>query len=431
MPDFGVDDGLWRWRELPEEVFVSVWKGIGATFVAALLVAACSGSGKSNTQCSGVTDCGANQVCAGGQCKPIGGGGCLVNSDCKSYEYCNSNLCVGKTCVDHTQCAGGMCLSTGVCGPHDGTTPLPGDTQSADQSSGSDQSTPVSDAITPPLTDVATPEAVTPSDGNSGGSDGDTAGVSDIVTKPDVAVSLQNCTHNAECSGETPVCMPIQLSNTSAALVYRCAGSVGTTQPGETCSVDADCASGQCLSGPNGSVCFGVCKTDGDCTNGTKCYPNMVTYTFDMDSASKLDDVYDSSPACVPNMGTFQSCKTHLDCTDKPGEVCLPIANRDRTTWELRCVTNGGSSLPGTPCLMDSNCHSGTCIPPNPTATQPYSDTDPGICFGMCTPATEAQVCFNNTVCLSGSFTVNNRGTDDTSDDIKDSLYFCRYPPQP
>lgn len=430
---------------------------VRALVVAMCVFAAIACSKSSKSTCANSSECETGQTCTGGRC--VGQSGtCQTNANCAAHEFCNVQKCEARVCVDNVQCPTNLCVN-GLCQPgqvqdtsggsdqttsNDATSDLSSedatpadvvgtedstavdgtgvDTQLADQL-GVDSGTPCSKHSDCPEKQVCDPTKKVCRAGCRTHGDCDVDQICNETTLT-CSGSGSACTRDADCAGnEFSVCLPFKPDGKTA-LEYRCQPPVGTKNAGESCLGDGECRSGSCLDGGNGKVCFGVCKDDNDCHNGTKCYPGMVTYTFDMGTETAVDDVYDSAPACVPPMGSYKECLGATDC-QQLGEICLPIANATRTAFEFRCFTATGKKFgPGVDCTDNGDCASNQCIPPGSGMTP--TPENPGICFGICDPAKDE--CFAQTQCLSVSLTVNDRGTTTTSDDVKGGATICKYP---
>jgi hypothetical protein len=162
-------------------------------------------------------------------------------------------------------------------------------------------------------------------------------------------------------------------------------------------------------------VCYEICDaaTNTGCPGGTRCYPNQLRFTFDQGTPSTLDDVYDSTAACVEDFGSFQTCTDNGVC---PGaEICLPFTNQRNNAWELRCVVpvNLGGFERGEDCLVDADCASGFC-----------AEFGVGLsaCFTICNNGLD---CYGLGTCERYIFTIDDRGTANQADDVTGPLSIC------
>ncbi len=233
------------------------------------------------------------------------------------------------------------------------------------------------------------------------------------VTPPDF------CTSDLDCEGGN-ICQPVADPNVPNTIAGACLPPVGAGlgRAGESCTQNADCASDFCIQefGGEGSVCYGICEegTNRGCNDGTVCYPNMISLTFDQDTDSTLDDRYDSTTACMPDFGSFDQCNSDDGCAF--GEMCYPLANRTRNAFEPRCVDafNAGGVGPGGSCITDAQCAADFCV-----AGGLFSD----FCFGLCATSGD---CLGLTLCQPANLTVNTRGTDTDVDDITAPVNICQ-----
>ncbi|MCA9523551.1 MAG: hypothetical protein KC609_21395, partial [Myxococcales bacterium] len=226
------------------------------------------------------------------------------------------------------------------------------------------------------------------------------------------------CKADGDCSANPNLsCQPSVANAGDNFLTPQCLLNVGTKGAGESCTTDNDCKSGFCLT--SAKICYGICNTTTDCASGTKCYANMITFTFDQNTAVTTDDKYDSTSACVPDRGSWSLCTRDSDCTST--EWCSPQPTKDSTKWEGRCQKRTGTVGAGGDCASDAECRSNFCIPPS---SGTLSDFNPGICFGMCSTSNDCVSIFST--CTSVDLTTHDRGTpDDDSDDLTAALKVC------
>ena len=122
---------------------------------------------------------------------------------------------------------------------------------------------------------------------------------------------MRNIAAISSISSDCPVgeiCLPREDPATQHTLLLACQPAVhlGAGETGEACFESSSCTSGVCLE--DSDVCYGVCASDTDCSGGTRCYPNQFVIHFDHGTPDDtLDDTYDSTSACLPDMGASLS----------------------------------------------------------------------------------------------------------------------------
>jgi hypothetical protein len=225
------------------------------------------------------------------------------------------------------------------------------------------------------------------------------------------------CTGDPNCA-EDKTCVPMYDLDVPDTITGYCTADTGTTGAGGTCSADAECQSSWCtdlgtVSAPS-MRCLGMCATSAECASGTKCYPNLIYFSFDKGTPATTDDTYDSISACLPDMGGFAPCQRDLDCP--ASEHCELFTNDPHTAFEPHCVTGAGYADGGASCTADDQCRSTLCI----------GKGQPGaFCFGLCTSSADCDW-GSSTICTPVELIVNDRGTpDDESDDIKAQQMVC------
>ena len=148
----------------------------------------------------------------------------------------------------------------------------------------------------------------------------------------------------------------------------------------------------------------------------TVCYPNRYFFVFDQLTDIDADDLYDSTPACSGDLGSYEPCLTDGSCA--PGEFCRPFVNRTSTLFEPRCVRSfgpDGDFSPG-PCEQHSDCDTGYCVN--------LRGRPEKVCRTLCLAESD---CPGGMSCISVSFLLYDRGNDDPEDDIRDTVNVC-YP---
>lgn len=292
----------------------------------------------------------------------------------------------GDPCAKDADCRSGVCLNTGVCFKHCAT---------GSDCKGTNQ-----------LCEEMT----------------FTFGTADAPKEQKVKgcnTQTQYCKSDADCTSNPNLsCHPSVANDGDNFLSPQCLLKVGDGIAGAACTTDADCRSGYCFT--TAKLCYGICNSNTDCASGTKCYENMITFTFDQGTTVTTDDKYDSTSACVPDRGSWKLCTRDADCTST--EWCSPQPTKDSTKWEGRCAKRTGSIGPGGDCTADADCRSNFCIPPSQGV--PPSSLNPGICFGMCSTSNDCVSIFST--CSSVDLTTHDRGTEnDESDDLKAPLKVC------
>jgi len=215
------------------------------------------------------------------------------------------------------------------------------------------------------------------------------------VEVPACVPSSQPCTGDAQCK-PGDVCLPMATPAQPDTIVTACGdGGVGTKEAGETCTGDTECESHFCfdLFEKSKSVCWAACKTDADCSNGLKCYPNILYFAFDHGTPTEEDDSYFGVSGCTENLGSYQPCLADATC---PGnEFCYPYPNQFMDGLDPRCVSSfsGGMLNAGASCAQDSQCKSNDCENPG----------SGGICFGLCQQTSQ---CAGNTDCVPIDITI-------------------------
>ena len=239
------------------------------------------------------------QACTGGTCDASGlchptgggtdggmpdGGGTPTGGTCSVGSDCASTYCVGSVCCA-TACPTGDC-STGTC-------------------------LPILDAGTGP------------DGGGGGGQPGDFCSIgSDCASTYCVSsVCCATACPTGDCS--TGTCLPILDAGTGPD------GGGGGGQPGDVCSVGADCASTYCVS----SVCCTTSCVGGDCSTGVcQTFPDGGTVT---DGGTMTDG------GTGPDGGTVTDGGTGTDAGTTPD------AGTATTPQLYGCLCGQGGSSPG------------------------------------------------------------------------------------
>ncbi len=124
-----------------------------------------------------------------------------------------------------------------------------------------------------------------------------------------------------------------------AAFVPEC----DATNPGATCSTDADCGTDQCTNDAYGTscVCQHVCDSDDDCASGESC---LCASGYVTPGGSVLSPSASTAfaPACLPS-----ECRSDADCA---GEPCGLYIDMCQNAGGFACHTRADT------CRWDSDC---------------------------------------------------------------------------
>ena len=227
------------------------------------------------------------------------------------------------------------------------------------------------------------------------------------------------CINDAACL-EGQICAPGESLITPHTTVGYCvsASDTGTAAIGATCASDADCLANACYDlGPVDAPdlrCIGVCDTDADCHDSTRCYDNRFYLIYDNDTPDNtVDDVYGAWPICAPNIGSNAACTKDSACPS--GEFCDLAKNSNQTAFDPRCRTiQGGTVDPGGDCWTDDDCKSSACV---------GNDNGAGFCFGVCEDDYDCDISWAS--CEVLDLIVDDRGTEDEADDLKAPIGVC------
>lgn len=148
-----------------------------------------------------------------------------------------------------------------------------------------------------------------------------------------------HCAGDADCeSGQ--LCGPFSSVETPGTIETLCteAGGGGQKGAGDTCDFGSECQSGYCTEAEylDDYFCWTACEDDSDCSEGLHCYPNRLFFSFGTDTPNPGDDMLYGIPGCLPYLGTFKDCDSHMDCPWE--EWCLPYANQTATGTEYHCT---------------------------------------------------------------------------------------------
>ena len=249
-------------------------------------------------------------------------------------------------------------------------------------------------------------------------------------------LGAENCSTNGRCDGnggcqkypdDTTHCAP----ETCIAEKYTPPSTckAGVCQP----SAFRVCDPYKC----NGSVCFGACTSDAQCTTGNFCQNASCGQKVNGTDCSQNDEC--KSGICAQGVCCASACTnacmacnltaTAGTCTrvtdnspDPQGKCATTAPSTCGTTGICRggaCATYDKGTPCGTPtCAATAGlltpaptCDGKACVPPTSTTScVPYACKD-GACKNTCTPATEASDCVPGATCVNGSCTQTNPGT--------------------
>lgn len=309
---------------------------------------------------------------------------CSCSSDCKS-GFCVDGVCCDKAC-DGTCMTCALATSLGTCR----TIPTGGAPRHSTDCAKSDASTCGLDGMCDGMGQCERyPAGKACRDG---------------VCDGDAVTGRYQCDGNGTCKlGASTVCAP-----------FSCDSS--TKDCFDTCSVDADCVSGQtCRNGSCGlKMLAASCKADTDCASG-HC-ADGVCCNVSCNTACR-------SCAMVGHVGTCSPTPQ-----DQPHALC---ESQDRTTCGTTGLCDGFGSCSkfpaNTPCGDPATCSGntletaqtcdgqGTCQSPQATSCAPYRCTD-GACTSTCTAATQAVDCADNIACINESCGPKQNGQTCASD---------------
>jgi len=237
----------------------------------------------------------------------------------------------------------------------------------------------------------------------------------ETFSKPACVPKPTECLSDAGCT-TSQVCVPSESLATPYTTVGLCVSVTGAATIGQPCATDAACESEVCRNLGTAAApdqrCIGVCASDADCAAGTRCYPDIFYMIYDKDTPAVTDDVYDAWPTCFPDMGSFKACTSDSACG--AGEHCELFNNDSQTVFAPRCVKDKGAQAGGTTCTVDAQCKSGFCVD---------KESGSGFCFGLCQSSFECTG--GSGSCTPVEITVNDRGDDDATNDLKQNVSVC------
>lgn len=148
-----------------------------------------------------------------------------------------------------------------------------------------------------------------------------------------------SCAGDADCDADQN-CGPFSSLDVPGTIEMLCtaAGDGGDKGAGETCDSSSECQSGYCTEAEylDDFFCWVACQTDSDCPENLHCYPNRIFFSFGLDTPNPNDDALYGIPGCLPYLGTFKACDSHMDCPWD--EWCLPYSNQTATDTEYHCT---------------------------------------------------------------------------------------------
>ena len=185
------------------------------------------------------------------------------------------------------------------------------------------------------------------------------------------------CISDGDCAGNGGVCGLFQPQ--AKTIETYCMSKVGDKDGGAACNNDEECQAGFCLELDDGSICFGGCKSDDDCAQGSIC--GQVNF-------KSSEEIVTSLPACVfPG----QNCDGDKDCSED--DVCLPIKNPAvPDTLLTQCLAKQeGSKTAGQNCGNHEECQTGICVT--------MSDEGGALCWSACQEDADCMIglhCYEN-----------------------------------
>ena len=180
----------------------------------------------------------------------------------------------------------------------------------------------------------------------------------------------ESCNKNAECAtgkcqGTGPArqcvcsddadCGADQYCNNRLAR-NRCL-DLGTSLLGESCNKNAECQSGKCQGSGANRKC--VCSGDGDCSDGQYCNKRLGQNRCLALGTSQLGERCDKNAECrsgkCQGTGSSRQCVCDVDRDCPSGQYCNNRAAKNR------CLANPGTKTIGQRCDKNSECGTGKC----------------------------------------------------------------------
>ena len=385
---------------------------VGACPTATSASGLCNGNGS----CLGTTTCQPGYTCSGGICATS----CTTNSACASGYGCFNGSCLknpGITCSANTDCGSGFCVQ-GVC--------------CNNACSGSCQTCTATPGTCTPTASGGAPRdpsfcPVTATCGDTGKCNG--TGGCQLATAGTTCNVNMSCTGGTQNGGSSTCdgsgnCIPptsVQCSpyicganscatscstDTQCAAGFACASN-GTCKKanGQTCSANADCASGECVSNGTFNICCATGCADVTCgntafckTDGSACTTHAAGETCGSGVATCSSDNLSSIGA--PTCGGGQ-CVTPASVACNPGYLCSGAGLcATSCTTDASCNTSAGYSCIGGHCAKEANGQSCTTSANCASGSYCISDgtANGKVCCAVnCIDAT----CGNKAVCTS------------------------------
>lgn len=191
-------------------------------------------------------------------------------------------------------------------------------------------------------------------------------------------VPAKPCLSEGNCSASDDSCAP-QPNAAEDGLELICTPGRGRSA-GQSCTLDADCASGLC--GERG-LCIGGCNVDSDCPPGPASAPELC-----QPLATTVRGVSGTIKACQTRA---PMCRRDADCS--AGTICKAYSSLDDST---RIAPGCGpapypaKAAPGVACFSNADCRSGLCL----------MTAQPPVCYGMCSQDSD---CASGRRCYSDS----------------------------
>ncbi|TNE50404.1 MAG: hypothetical protein EP343_08035 [Deltaproteobacteria bacterium] len=315
------------------------------------------------SDCTNVGDVCAPHVDASGQfslrCLPNNSSAKLIGADCASSDECASRICYNKVCAS-------LCMAANDCG---GGKQGFGCTQESIKSPN------------PKVPDISAMLCSVPSAG------------------------LKCTTHLANQSGDScpsatnDTCRIVDVNGTPE---QRCRTAAGTAEVGASCSKNADCKSGTCLT-PDG-ICTAPCRNDNDCAS----------------AGADLKCVKKTLQGKEFSVCAYQGCSGDPDCD--AGKICANVISQVGRL--LACVQPNKQKKAGEACSKNGDCQSNICHPKSSICVPPCAGGKDISCppqyacelatngpdsINLCLPIPNA--CQSNGTCTSGQvcvYTVNS-----------------------
>ncbi len=153
----------------------------------------------------------------------------------------------------------------------------------------------------------------------------------------------------------------------------------GAKLGGATCSLDAECITGNCEAAdpdePALKTCIDTCCKDSDCESGLVCglrYGDTLQWVCrtPLGSGTAASDCSDQGSiecrtgACYGGNDAFctLSCCSNAECTGSSLGRCVSGSTETGSSRVNICANSNGGATPGSPCTTDTSCLSGICV---------------------------------------------------------------------